>query len=720
MKIIKNILRKFVDVISVDSLEVETDTGWEDISSINKTIKYEEYKIETISGKKLKGADNHILFDDKFNEIFIRECVPNKTYIQTKDGVELVTKVKYLNKKRSMYDLSVNSKNHRYYTNDILSHNSQISAIFIVWFICFHNDKVIAMLANKAMIAREIFSRVMESFELLPHFLKPGVRYYNKSTIELDNGSKVVASATSASAIRGMTVHCVETRSTNITVRNKKTGKVETLSIETFLKNVDMEKEKIINVSDYEVLTEDGFKEFDGIKVSYSDNNFIIRTEDDFIKCTNEHLLYSIDREKFLKASELEIGDTIKTKNGSSMIIDIRIHKENLKVADLLNVKDTSSYYTNNILSHNCLFLDEVAFISETEWEEFYKSVYPTISAVKDGKIIMVSTPNGLNHYYRLWSDAEKGRNEFKPLRVDWTMVPGRDENWKRETIANTSEEAFAQEQDLEFMGANNALIAPTYLKQIEFCRPIDSRQYEECFYIYKEHDPDGVYFLSVDVGKGVGRDYSVVSVLRYDKENNKIHQDAIYRSNNIELPVFPHIIEKIGRQYNDALIIIENNAIGEAVVQKLWDLEYENIYSHEEKDGRVRKNHLGGIYQTKKTKQVGVRTLKEMIENNALGIYSFETVEELSNFVRKGQSYEAEKGSTDDIVMTLCTFCFFTTTDWFNEYINSDLIGNIFQKKLDQIIEEDMTPILCSDGNGVISSDPSRGGFDNEGFRTI
>lgn len=350
--------------------------------------------------------------------------------------------------------------------------------------------------------------------------------------------------------------------------------------------------------------------------------------------------------------------------------------------------------------------------------EEFYKLVYPVISAVRDGKIIMVSTPNGLNHYYRLWSDSENSRNEFVPYSVTWDMVPGRDEEWKRETIANTSEELFLQEQEVLFMGASNALISPSVLKKIDFISPIDKTQYNGEFFVYKEYDINGIYFLSVDVGKGVGKDYSVISVIQYDKKNNKIHQVAIYRSNTIELPIFPHIVEQLGKKYNNALLIIENNSIGEAVVQKLWENEYDNIYTHEEADRRVKSNSLGGIYQTKKTKQIGVRTLKEMIENRGIEIYSFETIEELSNFVKKGKSFEAQKGLTDDIVMTLCTFCFFTTTEWFNEYISGDFLGDIYRKKLQQVIDEDMTPILYSDADGTMSSDPSRGGFDDaEGF---
>jgi len=215
-KLSETVERKFVASFDVDEWEIETDTGWEDISAIHKTIVYDEWKIETSSGKKLMCADNHILFDENLNEIFTKNCKPKVTHIMTKDGPELVFKCNKTEKSSNMYDITVDSDNHRFYTNDILSHNTTTAACVILHYILFNEVKLVALLAQKGDAAREILDRVKLSYESLPDWLQQGVVSWNKGSIELENGCKVIAAATSSSAIRGKSVNllyideCVE------------------------------------------------------------------------------------------------------------------------------------------------------------------------------------------------------------------------------------------------------------------------------------------------------------------------------------------------------------------------------------------------------------------------------------------------------------------------------------------------------------------------------
>ncbi len=209
LKLSDTVERKFIETIDISDWEIETDTGFEEISQIQKTIEYDVWYLETESGLFLECADDHIVFDENFNEVFVKNLIPNISYIQTKNGISLVTKIINTDVSENMYDITVNSENHRYYTNNILSHNTITTASFILWYIFFNPDKNVAILANKAAVAREILARIVASFERIPFFLQPGVKILNKGSVELGNSSRIIASATSSSAIRGFSVSLV-------------------------------------------------------------------------------------------------------------------------------------------------------------------------------------------------------------------------------------------------------------------------------------------------------------------------------------------------------------------------------------------------------------------------------------------------------------------------------------------------------------------------------
>jgi len=296
----KQIIRKFIDSLDVSNYEIETDKGWKDITKIHKTIKYDLWKITTASGLELKGADDHILFDKDYNEIFLKDLQVGD-YIQVKNGIDKIVEISNLKKKTHMYDVEVNSEDHRYFSNNILSHNTQTMALFLDWYMTFHSDKTSAICANKGKTAREVFSRVYETYRLLPQFIKCGVYEFNKSSIHLENGSRVLADATSESGLSGYTINGI-------------------------------------------------------------------------------------------------------------------------------------------------LFIDEVAKIPSNIFEPFYTAMYPTISRGDKSRLVLVSTPLGLNHFYQLWEDARKGVSKYKTFSINWDEIPGRDEEWRKKEIATIGEDRFSQE----------------------------------------------------------------------------------------------------------------------------------------------------------------------------------------------------------------------------------------------------------------------------------
>lgn len=297
----KNVDRKFIDTIDLDDeWEIESDSGWVPVTHIHKTIEYKEWVLETSDGDSLICADDHIVFTENYQEIFVKDIIPNVTKIHTKTGLQTVINVYETDNSSNMYDITVDSDDHRFYSGNILSHNTTTSVAYLLWLSLFNESQNIAILANKGSLARDILSKYQLAYENLPQFLQQGIVTWNKGNVELENGSKLLAAATSSSAVRGG--------------------------------------------------------------------------------------------------------------------------------------------------SYNLVFLDEFAFVPSNMAIDFFNSVYPVISSGKQTKIIIVSTPNGMNMYYKLWTDAVNKQNGYVPFEIHWSQVPGRDEKWKEETIRNTSQQQFEQE----------------------------------------------------------------------------------------------------------------------------------------------------------------------------------------------------------------------------------------------------------------------------------
>jgi hypothetical protein len=423
---------------------------------------------------------------------------------------------------------------------------------FFLHYILFNKDVSVALLANKLATARELLSRLQMAYEHLPKWLQQGVVTWNKGNIELENGAKVMAAATSSSAIRGG--------------------------------------------------------------------------------------------------------------------------------------------------SFNILFLDEFAFVPNEMAEEFFNSVYPTISSGQSTKVIIVSTPQGMNHFYKLWVDAEEGRNTYNPISVHWSEVPGRDEKWKQTTIKNTSAEQFRQEFDTEFLGSTNTLINVTKLKNMPYKNPRKVAE-DGNLKIYGFPKKNGVYFVTVDVARGRGGDYSAFSI--FDATQVPYTQVVTYRSNNIPPMVYPTIIRRMAQTYNEAFVLVEINDVGQQISDILYhEMEYENIISISSdtrkgqsiSSGFSGKSTTMGIRTTKSTKKIGCMNMKSLIEEDKLIIKDFETINELTSFISKGHKYEAEAGKFDDLVDTLILFSWMTTDNFFKELCDVDTRKEIYEERLKHL-EENMLP---------------------------
>ena len=451
---------------------------------------------------------------------------------------------------------------------------------FLLHYAVFNDNVNIGILANKAATARELLDRLQTAYENLPKWMQQGIISWNKGSLELENGSKILAASTSASAVRGM--------------------------------------------------------------------------------------------------------------------------------------------------SFNILFLDEFAFVPNHIADSFFASVYPTITSGKSTKVIIVSTPHGMNHFYRMWHDAEKGKNEYVPTDVHWSEVPGRDAEWKKQTIANTSEQQFKVEFECEFLGSVDTLIAPSKLRTLVYDAPmLQNKGLDVHMQPVANHD----YVCTVDVARGVGNDYSAFTVIDITEFPHKLV--AKYRNNEIKPMLFPSIIEEVAKSYNEAYVLCEVNDVGDQVAAILqYDLEYKNVLmcSMRGRAGQIvgqgfsgKKTQLG-VKMSKTVKKVGSLNLKTMIEEDKLLLNDYDTISELTTFIQKHNSFEAEEGCNDDLAMCLVIYAWLVAQDYFKELTDQDVRKRIYDEQKNQI-EQDMAPFgFMSDGldeSSFVDTDGDRWYVDEYGDRS-
>lgn len=348
-------------------------------------------------------------------------------------------------------------------------------------------------------------------------------------------------------------------------------------------------------------------------------------------------------------------------------------------------------------MSVNLLYLDEFAFVERAA--EFYTSTYPVVSAGKDTKVIITSTANGIgNQFHKIWEGSVQGINEFKSFRVDWFDVPGRDEEWKRQTISNTSQLQFDQEFGNTFFGTGDTLINAETLLNLRAKPPLKILE-GGCLKIYEEPQKDHDYIMTVDVSKGRGQDYSTFTLI--DISVRPFKQVAVYRNNTISPILFPNLIYKYAKPYNNAYVVIESNDQGGVVCNGLYhDLEYENVHV----ESSVKANAIG-VEITRKTKRLGCSAIKDILEERKLDIVDEQTIMEISTFEAKGQSYEASDGNHDDLMMNLVMFGYFVSTQFFADMTDINLKQMMFEQKM-QEIENDVVPFgFIDDGSEAIAA---------------
>ena len=353
--------------------------------------------------------------------------------------------------------------------------------------------------------------------------------------------------------------------------------------------------------------------------------------------------------------------------------------------------------------SYNVIFLDEFAFIPNHIADDFFASVYPTISSGQSSKVIIVSTPRGMNHFYRMWHDSEKGKNEYVPTDVHWSEVPGRDEAWKEQTIANTSEQQFKVEFECEFLGSVGTLVNPAKLKSLVYNDPIKRHNSLD---IYENPIEDHNYLITVDVARGIGNDYSAFVI--FDITEFPYRVVGKYRNNEIKPMLYPSIIKDVAKAYNGAWLLVEVNDIGDQVANILhFDLEYDNILmcSMRGRNGQVvgsgfsgKKSQLG-VRMTASVKKLGCSNLKTLVEDDKLLVSDYEVISELTTFIQKHNSFEAEEGCNDDLAMCLVIFSWLVAQDYFKEMTDNDIRKRLYEEQKNQI-EQDMAPFgFLSDG---------------------
>jgi hypothetical protein len=453
---------------------------------------------------------------------------------------------------------------------------------YLMHYALFNDNVKIAILANKAETSRELLSRLQLSYENLPKWMQHGIVSWNKGSLELENGSKIIAASTSSSAVRG--------------------------------------------------------------------NSF------------------------------------------------------------------------------NIIFLDEFAFIPNNIAEQFFSSVYPTISSGKTTKVIIISTPNGMNMFYKLWHDAERNKNSYIPLEVHWSQVPGRDAKWKEETIANTSQRQFTQEFECEFLGSVDTLINPAKLRSLVYEDPIKQNGKLD---IYEDPISDHQYVMTVDVSRGTNQDYSAFTVI--DTTTIPYTLVAKFKDNDIKPIILPNIIHQVANAYNRCHILIEVNDIGAQVADILqYDLEYDNLLmcSMRGRAGQMvgtgfsgKKASLG-VRMTQAVKKVGCSNLKALIEEDKLMVKDYDTISELTTFIQKQNSFQAEEGCNDDLAMSLVIFAWLAMQPFFKELHDNDVRQRIYEEQR-EAIEADMSPFGFMDdglggGESFVDDDGDRWHVDEYGDRSF
>lgn len=546
--------------------------------------------------------------------------------------------------------------------------------IYALWLTLFNPDKKILIVANKEATALEIVSRIRLAYELIPNWLKCGIKVWNKGQIIFGNDSSIEGISTSADSARGKSCsvliidECVS-GDTSITIRNKHTKEVKNIPIETIF---NMKKE----LQEQEVLTRDGWSSFTGIKKTFTKILYKLTFSDNSIlKCTSNHKLLCIDN-NFKYCKNIIINDKLLDKNNKEISVrNIEIIYGENEVYDLLNVEKNSCYITNNVNSHNC------GFIPMNILSEFWQSVYPIVSSGKNSKVIMVSTPNGVgNLFYETYEGARLGidKEGWVHFRIDWWDVPGRDEKWKEKQIASFNGDMikFSQEFGNAFFGSSYTLLKSEIIQNFknfvlssEWFQP-SIKPIENTIYTYNQWfipEKNKTYLIGADIADGVGSDKSIILV--FDISNGKnIIQVASFGDNTISTIEFSYVLIKMATLYNNAHIVVEANGIGRSVLDMLESVyDYENIVNY----GGIKESGIFSHVQVKANACMWVRNITSVINIRIYEKYLIAEMEYFEKKLGKFNIYQAVSTKHDDYMMAFIWGLFCLKEEIIDNYYN-------------------------------------------------
>lgn len=448
----------------------------------------------------------------------------------------------------------------------------------------------------------------------------------------------------------------------------------------------------------YEVMTPSGWQSFDGVKISKESTIKIRFSDGNEIKTTENHIFISDMGNEILAKDSF--GKSVKTKNGTSIVSEI-VKNGIESVYDLINVAGGNLYYTNDIVSHNCLVLDEFAHMRPNLATEFIASVFPTLSSSETSQMIIVSTPKGMNHYYKLWTEAEQGLNGFTPISGHWSEHPKRNQAWADAQLAELGDVLYQQEVECSFIGSSNTLIKGEKVASLPLKQPLITSP--DGFTCYSAPVPKRSYVMTVDVAKGEEQDSSAFVIFDITEFPYKIV--GTYKNNKISTLTYPDIVYHYAKMYNEAFVLVESNSLGQQVADALfYDLEYENMYMSEKSNRDDIKDGFGGrmrpgVETTKKSKLIGCNAIKLIVEQDHLEVNSADVISEMSTFVRTGTTWKAEEGKHDDLMMCLVTFGFLTQTTTFKNLFDFSLRNQLIKRQLAEIESEELPMGYFFDG---------------------
>ena len=354
--------------------------------------------------------------------------------------------------------------------------------------------------------------------------------------------------------------------------------------------------------------------------------------------------------------------------------------------------------------SVNWLYIDEAAIIPNNVADEFFASVYPTISAGETTKILLTSTPLGYNHFWKFWNEAEKGTNGFVSHFIPYTDIPGRDEAWAEQQLKLLGELKFTQEVLCYFLGSSNTLINARTIATLSSKDPLYENPEGNGVDIYEDPKENHYYCITVDTARGIGGDYSAFVVFDITEMPYKVV--AKYRNNKIAPMLYPNVIAKVGEDYNKAFVLVETNDIGGQVVEILHEeIEYDNIFSTVTEKSRqyvspgFGKSTRLGVNTSKQVKRQGCFNFKSLMEEKKLLVFDADIIGEISTFVEKGNTYQADEGYNDDCVMCMVLFGWLSTMPFFKELVDVNTREGLYKQEM-QSITQNLTPFVMRKSN--------------------